>query len=98
MNEKDEWGRVCEMLRLLPFIFTTSDHTFAGNPMRMERDVRRMQQISEYVMAHYACRITLNDIATEVGMNRSAFGSNGIKESLFQNILPNIDCTRHVSC
>ncbi len=73
MNEKDEWGRVCEMLRLLPFIFTTSDHTLAGKPMRMERDVRRMQQISEYVMAHYACRIKLNDIATEVGMNRSAF-------------------------
>lgn len=73
MSNKDEWGRVCDMLRLLPFIFTTSDRTFAGKPMRMDRDVRRMQQVSEYVMAHYAHQITLNDIAAEAGMNRSAF-------------------------
>lgn len=73
MSGKDEWGRVCGLLRLLPFVFTTSDHMFAGKPMRMDRDVRRMQRVSEYVMAHYSRRITLNDIATETGMNRSAF-------------------------
>ncbi len=73
MSGKDELGRLCEMLRLLPFIFTTSDHTFAGKPIRIDRDIRRMQQVSEYVMAYYARKITLNDVATEVGMNRSAF-------------------------
>lgn len=73
MSKKDELGRVCEMLHLLPFIFTTLDHTFAGKPMRMDRDIRRMLQVSEYVMAHYVHKITLNDIAKEVGMNRSAF-------------------------
>ena len=73
MSGKDEWGRVCGLLRLLPFVFTTSDHMFAGKPMRMDRDVRRMQQVSEYIMAHYSRRITLNDIAAETGMNRSAF-------------------------
>ncbi len=75
MKDLDELGRLCEMLRLLPFIFTTSDHTFAGKHMRMERDVRRMLQISAYVMAHYVHHISLNDIAHEVGMNRSAFCS-----------------------
>lgn len=41
--------------------------------MRIERDVRRMQQICAYVMKHYVHPIALDDIAAEVGMNRSAF-------------------------
>lgn len=75
MNGMDELGRLSAMFRLLPFIFNSSDHTFAGKPMRIEQDVRRMQQISVYVMAHYVHAISLDDIATEVGMNRSAFCS-----------------------
>lgn len=75
MNDMDDLGRLCEMFRLLPFIFTSSDHTFAGKPMRIERDVRRMQQISTYVMAHYVHAISLDEIAAEVNMNRSAFCS-----------------------
>lgn len=35
MNDLDELGRLCEMFRLLPVIFTSSDHTFAGKPMRI---------------------------------------------------------------
>lgn len=75
MNGMDELGRLSEMFRLLPVVFTSSDHTFAGKPMRIERDVRRMQQICAYVMAHYVHAISLDDIAAEVGMNRSAFCS-----------------------
>ncbi len=75
MNGMDELGRLCEMLRLLPAVFTSSDRTLAGKPMRIERDVRRMQQICAYVMAHYVHAISLDDIAAEVGMNRSAFCS-----------------------
>lgn len=75
MDGMDELGRLSGMLRLLAVIFTASDHTFAGRPMRIERDVRRMQHISAYVMAHYVHAIPLNDIAAEVGMNRSAFCS-----------------------
>ena len=75
MNGMDELGRLSAMFNLLPFIFTSSDYTFAGKPMRIERDVRRMQQISTYVMAHYVHPITLDEIAKEVGMNRSAFCS-----------------------
>lgn len=75
MNGMDELGRLSTMFRLLPIIFTSSDHTFAGKSVRTERDVRRMQQISAYVMAHYVHTISLDDIAAEVGMNRSAFCS-----------------------
>lgn len=75
MNGMDELGRLSAMFRLLPTVFTSSDHTFAGRPMRIERDVRRMQQICAYVMAHYVHAISLDDMAMEVGMNRSAFCS-----------------------
>ena len=73
MGGMDELGRLCAMFYLLPAVFTAIDYTFAGKPVRIERDVRRMQQISTYVMAHYVHPISLDDIATEVGMNRSAF-------------------------
>ena len=75
MNNLDELSRLCEMFRLLPVVFTSSDHTFAGRPMRIERDVHRMQHICAYVMAHYVHTISLDDIAEEIGMNRSAFCS-----------------------
>lgn len=73
MNGLDELGRLSAMLRLLPLVFTASDRTFAGKPMRIERDVRRMRQVSVYVMTHYLRPIALDEIAAEVGMNRSAF-------------------------
>ena len=75
MKGKDELDRLCDMFRLLPVIFTAKDCTFAGRPMRIEREVQRMQQVSAYVMAHYVHPILLDDIAAEVGMNRSAFCS-----------------------
>lgn len=75
MNDMDDLGRLSAMFRLLPVIFNSSDHILAGKPMQIERDVRRMQQICAYVMAHYVHTITLNEIASEVGMNRSAFCS-----------------------
>ncbi|WP_417153160.1 helix-turn-helix domain-containing protein [Rikenella microfusus] len=73
MNGMDELGRLSEMFRLLPVVFTSADRMFAGKPARTERDVRRMQQICTYVMRHYAHPIPLDEIAAEVGMNRSAF-------------------------
>ena len=75
MSEMDELGRLREMLGLLPYVFKSTDYVLAGKPLRIERDVRRMQHISEYVMAHYVHPISLADIAAEVGMNRSAFCS-----------------------
>lgn len=73
MDNLDEIGRLTEMFKLLPIIFNTSDHIIAGRPMNIEKDVRRMLKISAYVMAHYKHSISLDDIAAEVGMNRSAF-------------------------
>ena len=75
MDGMDEIGRLCGMFRSLPIVFTAKDRAFAGKPVRIERDVRRMQQISAYVMAHYVHPISLDDIAAEVGMNRPAFCS-----------------------
>ena len=75
MNDMDDLGRLSAMFRLLPVIFNSSDHILAGKPMQIERDVRRMQQICTYVMAHYVHTITLDEIAAEIGMNRSAFCS-----------------------
>lgn len=73
MNDLDDIGQLGEMIRLLPIIFTTKDHILIGKPVKIERDIRRIQKVAEYVMTHYVHNITLNDIATHIGMNRSAF-------------------------
>lgn len=73
MSDMDELGRLSAMITLLPLVFASSDYTFAGAPMRIERNVRRMQKVSEYVMAHFGHHISLDDMASEIGMNRSAF-------------------------
>lgn len=71
----DDIGQLCGMLRLLPFIFTTEDRTMIGRPVSIENNVRRIQKVAAYVMAHYAHTITLDEIASHIGMNRSAFCS-----------------------
>lgn len=73
MADLNDIGQLSEMIRLLPIIFTTKDHTLIGKPIKIERDIRRMQQVAEYVMAHYVHTITLDAIAAHIGMNRSAF-------------------------
>lgn len=73
MRDMDDVGQLCGILRLLPMIFTTKDHTLIGKPIKIDRDIKRMQQVSTYVMAHYAHNIHLDDIAGHIGMNRSAF-------------------------
>lgn len=40
--------------------------------MRIEREARCMQQICSYGMAHYVHPISLDEIAAEAGMSRSA--------------------------
>lgn len=73
MSGLDDLSQLSEMLKLLPVIFTTSDHTYIGKTIKVERDIRRLQEIASYVMAHYVHNITLDEIASHIGMNRSAF-------------------------
>lgn len=69
----DDIGQLGKMLRLLTVIFTAKDHTSVGRDVKIGRDIRRMHQVVTYVMAHYIHNITLDDIASHIGMNRSAF-------------------------
>jgi AraC-like DNA-binding protein len=73
MSGLDELGRLSAFLCLLPTIFTSADRILTGRPINIERDVRRIQHVNEYVMQHYVHQISLNDIATEMGMNQSSF-------------------------
>lgn len=73
MCDMDDLERLCEMFRLLTVIFTTGDHALIGGPVKIDCDIRRVEQIVTYVMAHYVQDITLDEIAAHVGMNRSAF-------------------------
>lgn len=73
ISELDDIGQLSEMIRLLPTIFKSEDHFLIGKPIKIERDIRRIQQVVTYVMAHYPHVIKLDEIAEHIGMNRSAF-------------------------
>lgn len=73
LPELNDVGQLSELMQLLPTIFTTSDHIKIGKLVKIERDIRRIQEAVTYVMAHYVHNITLEEIASHLGMNRSAF-------------------------
>ena len=75
MRSQSELERLATMLLLLADVFTASDRSLAGRPVRTERNVQRMQQVCTYVMRHFSRKIRLDDVARETGMNRSAFCS-----------------------
>ena len=73
MRPLNELERLSAMLLLLCELFTASDHTLAGRPMRIERNVQRMQTVCTFVMRNFRRTITLEEAAAVAGMNRSAF-------------------------
>ena len=75
MRAKNELERLSAKLLLLCELFTASDHTLAGRPMRIERNVQRMQTVCTFVMRNFRSTITLEEAAAVAGMNRSAFCS-----------------------
>lgn len=75
MRPLNELERLSAMLLLLCELFTASDHTLAGRPMRIERNVQRMQTVCTFVMRNFRRTITLEEAAAVAGMNRSTFCS-----------------------
>lgn len=70
MNDLEQ---LSALLRLLPMVFASDDYTDVGNAGVPDKNVRRMMDIATYVMKHYVHTISLDDIASYVGMNRSSF-------------------------
>lgn len=75
MDEESELDQLAEFIKLLPLIYNTKDYTIAGRPIQVERDVKRLQDTSAWVMKNYVSDISLDDIASHLGMNTSAFCS-----------------------
>lgn len=65
--------RVGAALQLLPIIFKATEKVEIGRPKYQERNVRRLQTVSTFVMKRFRHKVTLDEVALEVGMNRSAF-------------------------
>ena len=89
MRPLSDLERLSSMLQLVCELFTASDHTLAGRPVRIERNVQRMQTVCTFVMRHYRRTITLEEAAAVAGMNRSAFCSwfRKYKEMTFMQYL-----------
>lgn len=74
MEEMNDLDQLVELLRLLPLVFSSDDYISVGRHANyQEKNIRRMMDISTYVMKHFQQSISLDDIARHVGMNRSSF-------------------------
>ncbi len=75
MSGMNNLERVGAALQLLPMIFKATEKVEIGRPKYQERNVLRLQTVSTFVMKRFRHKVTLEEVAREVGMNRSAFCS-----------------------
>lgn len=64
--------RISSFLLLLEQITISSEKRLLGSYRKTDRDTEKIQQIYRYVMNNYPHRISLNDVADIVSMNRSS--------------------------
>ena len=73
MHEKTEAEHVPAMLSLLLLIADSEEGSIIGKYRKMSKETRRLNQIKTYISCNARRDITIDDIASHVGMNRSAF-------------------------
>ncbi|MCR5312591.1 MAG: AraC family transcriptional regulator [Bacteroidaceae bacterium] len=73
MSSMNNLERVGAALQLLPIIFKATEKMEIGRPKYIERNVFRLQMVSTFVMKRFRHKVKLEEVAREVGMNRSAF-------------------------
>ncbi len=73
MDKEDDYRRLLMLLKLIPEVFSHSSAVCVGSPFRLNKDSERMKEVYAYVMRNFHREITLDDIASTLGMGRSSF-------------------------
>lgn len=73
MKDESEMERILSLIKILPLISSPEIAHIVGCPVVEDRKNQKLQKIYMYVMDHFQQPITLEQVASHVGMERTAF-------------------------
>jgi len=73
MKGESEMERISSLIKILPLISTPKIANIVGSPVVEDRKVQKLQKIYLYMMDHFQQSITLEEVASHIDMERTAF-------------------------
>jgi len=75
MISEDEWERLLSLLRIVVLIGSSNEKSIVGTLEKKSKSSIKMQNAARYLVNNFQRKITLDEVAQYVGMNRSSYCS-----------------------
>lgn len=75
MTLENEWERLLSLLRILVLIGSSDETSIVGSLEKKSKSSIKMQNVARFVINNFQRKITLDEVARYIGMNRSSFCS-----------------------
>jgi len=75
MTFENEWEQLLSLLRILVLIGSSNETSIVGSFEKQSKSSVKMQNVARYIVNNFQRKITLDEVARYVGMNRSSFCS-----------------------
>ena len=75
MTFENEWEQLLSLLRILVLIGSSNETSIVGSFEKQSKSSVKMQKVARYIINNFQRKITLDEVARYVGMNRSSFCS-----------------------
>lgn len=73
MTAQNNLEQLGSLLHIFSYIASSKEMRVVGYSEKKRNNAQKMQKIYRYILVNYSTKITLDDIAKHVGMNRSSF-------------------------
>lgn len=75
MTFENEWEQLLSLLRILVLIGSSNETSIVGSLEKQSKSSVKAQKVARYIVNNFQRKITLDEVARYVGMNRSSFCS-----------------------
>jgi AraC-like DNA-binding protein len=75
MISENEWERLLSLLKILALIGSSDETSVVGTFEKQSKSSVKMQNVARFLVNNFQRKITLDEIARYIGMNRSSFCS-----------------------
>lgn len=75
MTFENEWEQLLSLLRILVLIGSSNETSIVGSLEKQSKSSVKTQKVTRYIVNNFQRKITLDEVARYVGMNRSSFCS-----------------------
>jgi YesN/AraC family two-component response regulator len=75
MTFQNEWERLLSFFKILAFIGSSDETSVVGSVEKQSKSFVKMQNAARFLVNNFQRKITLDEVAQYIGMNRSSFCS-----------------------